>query len=126
MVIVQAVSAKEFKQKFPNEFRLYIEGLYEKKRIHREGVVNQLKKENKQKIQQYKTESAQKGKSEEIKEHVIKTIPDLRKQQPKTVETTISELTQGAELISLNKAVSRRPLTSECMADRARQHFRVH
>ena len=63
---VQAVNTNEFKKKFPLEFRNYIEDLYRHKKNHREGVFEQIKKDNEIKIAQVKIENAQAMKNKEL------------------------------------------------------------
>jgi len=72
LAIVQAITKKEFEQKFPNEFHTHIKGLFEKKRAHRETIFEQIKKEHGLKIAQYKSDNVYCLKNRGIKDYLIK------------------------------------------------------
>jgi len=72
LAIVQAITKKEFEQKFPSEFHAHVKGLFEKKKAHRESIFEQIKKENANKLAQFKSDNAYSLKNRGIKDYLIK------------------------------------------------------
>lgn len=56
-VLVQAITKKEFKLRFPKDFQEYVASTYETKRKHREEIYNNIKKDNQTRIDQYKADN---------------------------------------------------------------------
>lgn len=53
-MLVQAITKKEFKLRFPQDFQEYVASVYETKKKHREEMFNSMNKDNQSKIDQYK------------------------------------------------------------------------
>jgi len=70
--MVQAITKKEFEQRFPKEFKNYVKEIYEKKKAHRDLVFEQIKKDQGLKMAQYKSENVYCLKNRGIKDYVIK------------------------------------------------------
>lgn len=70
---MQGINLKDFKNKFPRETWQYVQDLYEQKKVYREAVYEQIKKDNEQKLAQFKAENSYAFQNREIKEYVIKS-----------------------------------------------------
>lgn len=96
ILVVQAITLKDFKHKFPKEVREHVQDLYEQKKVYREAVYEQIKKDNEQKLAQYKADTTYSLQNREIKEYVIKSaLGGFNKRMPKSTSTKTFEDSHG-------------------------------